>query len=237
MRYVIELGCIIDRAEKAGQIIEKRIVPAADIGFDRVSAGRSQAEAVIGVDHGGEIATGEIDKANVRPIACIDGDAHLRRPQYARIVVLDPLQIGQQAIQARLLAGRPDQSAIGRDADPIQHVRVENTGPRYGGKGQGDHNLLAAGRLGARETENVVKVGCANVDIGKDRIDGVRIVVVCHDSVLAKFLTVKPAEIHVSRIRKVAGQLVSTFVTAEHLRNHCRRHRPVTRSSPADCTR
>src|SRR5260370_20682852 len=43
---VIELRGIVDRPEKAGQIIEERVVPAADKDFDRLAVWRLQYDAL-----------------------------------------------------------------------------------------------------------------------------------------------------------------------------------------------
>lgn len=78
VRHVIELRGVIDRAEKTGQIVEKSIVSAADIGLDRMPGWRLQLKAAIGIDNRSKIAARKIDKANICPIVLIDGDPHFR---------------------------------------------------------------------------------------------------------------------------------------------------------------
>ena len=75
---------------------------------------------------------------------------------------------------------RRHHSGLGRDLDPVEHIVVQNAGLRHRGKRQRNQNLLAAVSIGARESEQIVKVSSADVDVGKDRIDCVRIVVVSH---------------------------------------------------------
>jgi hypothetical protein len=55
---------------------------------------------------------------------------------------------------------------------------VENARLRNGSKRQRNQNLLAAVGIGARKSEQVVKVSSTDVDVGEDRINCVGIVVV-----------------------------------------------------------
>ena len=73
---------------------------------------------------------------------------------------------------------------VGRDQYPVQHIGVEHTGLRHGGEGQSDDDFIDAGAIVARKAEDVVEVGGTYIDVRKDRIYGVRIVMVCHNCAL-----------------------------------------------------
>ena len=180
MRHVIELRRVIDRAEEARQIVEEGIVAPADINLDRVAAGRLQRQVFVGVDDLRKVAAGEIDEPDMRAVLVVDGHAHFRRVQGLEIGLLDALEIFQQRFQALVLLGRPHDAPAGSDADPVQQIGIEHARLRHRGEGQRDDDLFAAVGVVAGETENVVEVGRADIDIGKNRIDRVGIVVVSH---------------------------------------------------------
>ena len=70
---------------------------------------------------------------------------------------------------------------MGGDMNLVEHVGVEDAGFRNRSKSQGDDNLFLAAHVIAWKSEQVIKVGCADVDVREDRVDCVRIVVVGHD--------------------------------------------------------
>src|SRR5438270_13200018 len=87
MGHVIELRGIVDRPKKTGQIIEERVVPAANKDFDRLPVRRLQCDDLIGRDNRGEAAAGEIEKSDMGLVVAIHGDANFGWLQYAQIFV------------------------------------------------------------------------------------------------------------------------------------------------------
>jgi hypothetical protein len=181
---VIELRGVVDRSEKAGQIIEEGVVAAADKGIDQVSARRLKADVLIGRDRSRKASAGKPDEAEVGPVVAIDRHPDLRRPQYVQILVFDRFQVGQQIAEAVVVSSRSAEPPVGRDQYAVQHVGIKVTGLRHRREGQGDDDPISAGAVGGRKAEDVVEVGGADVDIRKDRIDGIRIVMVCHNGAL-----------------------------------------------------
>jgi hypothetical protein len=66
------------------------------------------------------------------------------------------------------------------DLQAVEHVGVEDAGLRHRGEGEREDDLLVVGRV-AGIAEHVVDVGCADVYVGEDAVDRVRVVVVRHD--------------------------------------------------------
>jgi hypothetical protein len=66
------------------------------------------------------------------------------------------------------------------DADAVEQVGIERAGLGDGSEGQRNDDFLAAVDIGAWKSKNVVEIGGAYVDIGKNRINRIGIVVVSH---------------------------------------------------------
>ena len=181
MRHVIELRGIIDRPEKPGQIVEERVVTAANKDFDRQPVTRLQCDGLIGRDHRGKASAGEIEKADMGLVVAIDSHAYFGWLQYAQIFVLDGVQIRQKSLEARILPGRSHEPAVGRDQDAVEHIRIQYPGMRHCGKGQSNDDLFIARSVVARKSENVVQIGGTDVDIRENRIYRVGVIVICHD--------------------------------------------------------
>ena len=150
-----------------------------------MAAGRLHRQALVGVDRLRKVAVPEVEEPDRGAIGLIDGDSDFRWFQRAEILVLEAFEVFQQPFQAVILFRRTHHASVGRNLDPIQHVGVEDAGLRHGSKREGNDDLFATIEVVAGKPENVVEVGGADVDVRKNRIDGVGIVVVGHRDVPA----------------------------------------------------
>src|SRR5262245_65118111 len=102
MRNVVKLRRIVDGAEETGQIIEKRIVTATDINFERVPIRRIDRSDLIGVDDFYKAAAGKTDEINLRSAIFIDSHTDFLRLE-ACIPGLDRLEILYYYLEAVIL--------------------------------------------------------------------------------------------------------------------------------------
>jgi hypothetical protein len=181
MRHMVKLRRIVDRPKESGQIVEKGVVASADENVDRVPPGRLHARDLVGRYGGRKASAWKTDEAQVCPVIVIDRYSNLRRLQYFQILLFDPFEVGEQAGEARIIAPRTSDPAIGCDQYPVQHVSVEDTSLRCGRKGQRDYDFFSAGRIVGRKAKDVVEIGGTDIDIREDRIYSVRVVMICHN--------------------------------------------------------
>ena len=179
VRHVIELRRVVDRAEEARQVVEERVVAAADIDLDAMPAGRLQRRGHIRVDQPREVAARKADELHHRAVARVDRHPHLGGLEDAEIFLLHAVEVAQHAGEAVVVLVAGD-TPVRPDADAVEQVAVERAGLRDGSEGQRDDDFLAAVAVGAWKSEDVVEIGGADVDVGKDRIDRIGIVVVSH---------------------------------------------------------
>src|SRR5262245_31324159 len=102
MRNVVKLRRIVDGAEETGQIIEKRIVAATDINFERVPIRRIDRIDLIGVDDFDKAPARKPDEINLRSAIFIDSHPDFRRLE-ARIPGLDRLEILEHYFEAVII--------------------------------------------------------------------------------------------------------------------------------------
>jgi hypothetical protein len=155
---VIELWGVVDRPEKAGQIIEEGIIASADVRFDLVAIGRFYGERLINIDDGYEAPTRELNKLNRRLAGLIYGDSHLGGAECAEVLLPHRIKVPQQRFEA-WIARRGHHPGRRVNLDPVEQVGVQDAGMRDGSERQSDDNLLASAGIVAWETEEVVEVG------------------------------------------------------------------------------
>src|SRR6516165_3995059 len=114
MGDVIELRGIVNRSEEARQIVEKGVVASADKDIDLMSAGRANADALIGRYRGRKAAAREANESHIRAIVAVNRYPNLRRPQYFEISLFDPFEIGQQPGKTGVIAVWTSDAAVRR---------------------------------------------------------------------------------------------------------------------------
>jgi len=179
---VIELRSVVDGTEESGQVVEKRIVAAADVRLDRVVVRCIDVHHFVGIDNGRKVAAREVDELHGGALRLIDSDPNLRGLQLAKILDLGSLDVFEQPFQAVLVS--PDDSGVRGDQDAVKHVRVQDAGLGNGGERQGYHHLLSTLRVVAREPEQIVQVGGIVVNVRKNRVYCVGIVMIGHEILL-----------------------------------------------------
>ena len=75
---------------------------------------------------------------------------------------------------------------MGGDLNSIEHVAVEDAGRWYGAESECDYDLFTSRSIAAGKAKQVVQIRRAVIDIGKDRIYGIGVVMIGHGVSLLK---------------------------------------------------
>ena len=177
VRHVVELRRVVDRAEEARQVVEERVVAAAEEELDRMPARRLRLDHLVQLDDRREAAAREVREVDLRAALLVRTCADLRHAELAEVLVLDSGGVVEERVERPVSRVARDPRVRG-ELEPVEHVGVEDPRLRDGCEGQRDDDA-PLGRV-ARVAEHVVDVGGADVDVGENRVDGVRVVVVGH---------------------------------------------------------
>ena len=183
MRHVIKLRRIVDGAKETGEVVKERFFAAADKDFDFLSVRRGYRFNLIGVDGLREITAWKTQEGRGARFPAVSTvtriSAALKMPRYLSLIDSKYLR----SVSSDCSSAIGPRRARRRDhLNAIQHIGVEDARIGSVGHGKGDDHFFTSGNIGRAESEEIVQIRCTYVDVGKNRIYRIRIIVVSQEN-------------------------------------------------------
>lgn len=163
---MVVLRRVVDGAEEAGEIVEERVVPAADVDPDVFPVRRADRGDRVGGDRFGEVSADEPGQRQMRRLLFIHPGADITELLWAGEALAYAVDVADHALEVEPM-GPSTRPSARVDQHPVQHVGVELAGPRHAGEGRCQHDCLVC-EIRSREAEHVVEVGRTGIDVGED---------------------------------------------------------------------